>query len=95
MELISKGLAGTLESGDIFIEIEKSEQPGIHIDLQSKVKNQYGKQIYSVITETLKENGIENVNVKAVDQGSLDCTIRARVTTAIYRGCGRTDYRWE
>jgi citrate lyase subunit beta/citryl-CoA lyase len=95
MKLISKGFAGTLESGDIFIEIEKSEQPGIHIDLQSKVKNQYGKQIFSVITETLKENGITNVNVKAVDQGSLDCTIRARVTTAIYRGCGRTDYRWE
>ncbi len=95
MDFLKKGLAGTLESGDIFIEIEKSELPGIHIDLQSKVKNQYGKQILLVITETLKEYGIDNVNVKAIDQGSLDCTIRARVTTAIYRGSGKNDYRWE
>ncbi|MHC1771156.1 MAG: citrate lyase acyl carrier protein [Flexilinea sp.] len=95
MDLISKGIAGSMESGDILIEIEKCEVPGIHVDLKSKVKNQYGNQITKVILDTLAENGIENVNVKAVDQGSLDCTIRARVTTAIYRGCGSTDYQWK
>lgn len=95
MEMIKKGVAGTLESGDIFIEIENSDQPGIQVDLVSPVKNQFGKEITKVIKETLTANGIDNVIVHANDHGSLDCTIRARVTTAVFRGCGRTDFKWE
>lgn len=95
MNLLKKGIAGTLESGDILIEIEQSESPGIHIDLSSKVKNQYGNQILKVIRQTLQEYGIQDAAVRAVDQGSLDCTIRARVTTAIFRGCGSSDYQWK
>jgi len=36
----------------------------------------------------LEELGVENANVEAVDHGALDCTIRARVTTAVRRASG-------
>ena len=45
MELVTKGIAGTLESGDILIEIESRAGGGISIDLKSKVFNQFGEQI--------------------------------------------------
>lgn len=94
MELVTKGIAGTLESGDILIEIESRAGGGISIDLKSKVFNQFGEQILKVIRETIEEYGIHSAVVRAVDQGSLDCTIRARVTAAIHRGCQNHDYQW-
>ena len=80
-------VAGTLESGDIMIQISSGE--GLEIDLQSSVAAQFGSQIKAVITETLKGLGIENAAVKAVDKGALDCTIRARVTAAAVRATGK------
>ena len=53
------------------------------------------RSIRSVITETLTEYGVENAAVTAVDKGALDCTIRARVTAALFRSAGSAAYRWE
>ena len=50
---------------------------------------QFGGQIKKVISETLKELGIKQATVKAVDKGALDCTIKARVTTAVVRATGK------
>lgn len=79
--------AGTLESGDILIQIAPSE--GLEIELQSSVAAQFGRQIKAVITETLEGLGINDAYVKAVDKGALDCTIRARVTAAAVRATGK------
>ena len=79
-------MAGTLESGDIVIQIAPGD--GLTIDLQSSVSAQFGRQIKAVITETLEGLGIENAYVKATDKGALDCTIRARVTAAAVRATG-------
>ena len=38
-----------------------------------------------MIQKVLAEMGVENAVVKAVDHGALDCTIRARTTTAVQR----------
>ncbi|MBQ5983720.1 MAG: citrate lyase acyl carrier protein [Bacteroidales bacterium] len=84
---MKNAVAGTLESGDIMIQISSGE--GLEIDLQSSVAAQFGSQIKAVITETLKGLGIENAAVKAVDKGALDCTIRARVTAAAVRATGK------
>ena len=84
---MKNAVAGTLESGDIMIQISSGE--GLEIDLQSSVAAQFGSQIKAVITETLKGLGIENAAVKAVDKGALDCTIRARVTAAVVRATGK------
>ncbi len=89
------GIAGTLESSDITISIEKNEGRGIEIFLKSTVKEQFGKQIMKVIEETLKEIGVTDVIVNANDKGALDCTIRARVLTAVYRAAKISEFQWE
>ena len=87
MEL-KNAMAGTLESGDILIQIAPSDVDGLHIELDSTVAYQFGEQIKNVIINTLKELGINNANVKATDKGTLDCTIKARVTAAAVRSTG-------
>ena len=84
---IKNAVAGTLESGDIMIQIGPGE--GLQVELQSSVAAQFGRQIKSVITETLEGLGIDNAYVKAMDKGALDCTIRARVTAAAVRATGK------
>ena len=81
--------AGTLESGDILVQIAPSQAEGIEIELQSPVAAQFGRQIKGVILETLQGMDINNVYVKAVDKGALDCTIRARVAAAAVRASGK------
>ena len=51
--------------------------------------------IENVIRETLAAHGIENAEVTAVDKGALDCTVRARVATALTRAAECHDYTWE
>ena len=84
---IKNAVAGTLESGDIMIQIAPGD--GLQVELQSSVAAQFGRQIKAVITETLQGLGIDNANVKATDKGALDCTIRARVTAAAVRATGK------
>lgn len=81
--------AGTLESGDILIQISPSETEGVRIELDSTVAYQFGEQIKKLIAETLAETGIRSAVVKATDKGALDCTIRARVTAAAVRATGK------
>ncbi|MBP3726076.1 MAG: citrate lyase acyl carrier protein [Bacteroidaceae bacterium] len=81
--------AGTLESGDIMIQIVPTDKEGLDIRLDSSVAYQFGEQIEKVIRETLLEQGITQALVTATDKGALDCTIRARVTAAAVRATGK------
>jgi citrate lyase subunit gamma (acyl carrier protein) len=85
------GQAGTIESNDIMITIAPGEN-GIVIDLISPVHNQYGKQIVTVIEDTLTELGIVDAVVMANDKGALDCTIKARVQTAVMRALTKEEF---
>ena len=84
---IKNAVAGTLESGDIMVQIAPGD--GLQVELQSSVAAQFGRQIKALITETLTGLGVENAYVKATDKGALDCTIRARVTAAAVRATGK------
>ncbi|MBR6285192.1 MAG: citrate lyase acyl carrier protein [Muribaculaceae bacterium] len=86
---IKNAIAGTLESGDILIQIAPATEAGLHIELESTVAYQFGAQIKKVITETLTGLGVDTACVKATDKGALDCTIRARVTAAAVRATGK------
>lgn len=88
MEL-RQATAGTLESGDIMIQIAPTDHEGLDIQLQSSVAYQFGNQIRAVISETLEGLGITSAEVHATDKGALDCTIRARTTAAAVRATGR------
>ena len=85
MKLITTGNAGTMESNDIMITVEPSDAGGVQVELTSSVYQQFGKQIIAVIRETAADYGVENALITAVDKGALDCTVRARVATALTR----------
>lgn len=95
MKLITTGNAGTMESNDIMITVEPSDAGGVQVELTSSVYQQFGKQIIAVIRETAADYGVENVLITAVDKGALDCTVRARVATALTRAAQWHDYTWE
>lgn len=86
MVIEKPGQAGTIESNDAFITIAPVKQgDGIKIDLVSPTMQQYGNQIKTVIREALQYYQITDAMVIVNDKGALDCTIRARINTAIKR----------
>lgn len=87
-------MAGTLESSDIMITLKPHGADGIEIELDSTVEKQFGKEIRTVIRDTLAELGVSGVRVVAVDKGALNCTVRARVKTAVCRACEDFSYPW-
>ena len=95
MKLITTGNAGTMEPNDIMITVEPSDAGGVQVELTSSVYQQFGKQIIAVIRETAADYGVENALITAVDKGALDCTVRARVATALTRAAEWHDYTWE
>jgi citrate lyase subunit gamma (acyl carrier protein) len=95
MKIIKTGLAGSLESSDILITIDSNQEKGRDISLNSTVQRQYGKQILKVVNETLDLLSVKDVKVRLEDKGALDCTIRARLESAVYRASGSQTYPWE
>ena len=87
MKLTGKGRAGTLESGDILIEVEPAAGE-TDIFLRSSVMRLYGQQIRAVLLQTLEELDLQGVQLTAQDKGALDCTIKARLRTAVARAGG-------
>ena len=93
MEILKSSVAGTMESSDIMITLEPGSG-SIEIELKSAVDKQFGRQILSVITNTLSELQIKSAKVTAVDKGASDCTIQARVKTAVFRASGESSNEW-
>ena len=85
MEITKIASAGTMESSDVYVEIEPGTN-GIQLELESVVANQFGEAIRSVVQEVLGELGVTGANVRVIDRGALECVIRARVETAVLRG---------
>lgn len=94
MQIKGSASAGTMESGDILIEIEPGEKKEVEVVLKSSVANEFGKQIVKTIYSAVAAFGLEYAVVNAVDKGALDCTIRARVTAACQRATGETAFDW-
>jgi citrate lyase subunit gamma (acyl carrier protein) len=89
MAIVGTGQAGTLESSDIMVTISPAEgAKGIVLELQSPVVKQYGRHIEDLIVSLVREQGLTDVKIFANDRGALDCTIKARVLTAVARSKG-------
>ena len=84
MELKHAAMAGTLESSDVQVTVEPGAG-GLELSLQSSVLSQFGRQIRATVLEVLRNLEVENAVVTVVDRGAIDCTIRARVETALKR----------
>ena len=88
MKIEKAAVAGTLESSDCMVEDGDGE---VDLTLESTVIHQYGNQIRQVVLETLENLDVQNIRIKIVDKGALDCTIRARVEAAVYRSTGQME----
>lgn len=82
------GVAGTLESSDCLVTLEPGDGK-VELELESPVIHQFGHQIRKVALQTLERLGIDNVKIRIVDKGALDCTIKARIECAAFRSIGQ------
>ena len=88
--LIEKSaMAGTLESSDAQVTVEPGN--GLELNIQSSVLNQYGRQIKAAVLETLDRLEVKDAKVTVIDKGALDCTLKARVEGALFRGAEQTE----
>jgi len=87
LEIKKIASAGTMESSDVYVEIEPGNGQ-LEIQLESVVKVQYGAAIEAAVRDVLQEQGITDACVRVNDRGALDCVIRARVEAAVLRGKG-------
>jgi len=87
MEIKKKAVAGTLESSDIYVQVEPNDN-GIDLELQSVVYNQFGEEIERTVREVLNDFDVKNVTIRLKDRGAVECAIRARVETALKRAEG-------
>lgn len=84
MRLQKVAVAGSLESSDVLVTVEPSEEDLI-IDIDSVVIHQFGPQIEASVRDVLGRFSVAHARVRVVDRGAVDCTLRARVETAIRR----------
>ncbi len=82
--LVRKSSAGTMESSDVFVELEPAGE--IEIEIESVVQQQFGQAIEQAVRDVLREQGITGAHIRLTDRGALECVIRARVETAVRRG---------
>lgn len=95
MEVLTNSYAGSLESGDIFVQIKPNADKGILVDLKSTVQRQFGDQIKETAMTTLQKLGVLNALVSMDDKGALDPVIEARVAAAAYRAAQSENFKWE
>ena len=62
---------------------------GIQVEFADKKETYEWEQIQKVVKETLERLEVNDVNIRIVDKGALDCTIKARVECAVYRSVGQ------
>ena len=85
MKIEKMVMAGSLESNDLLVTLSPSEENTLNLTIESIVKKQFGKRIKSIAKEMLKEFNVQKGNIRIQDMGALDCTIKARIETAILR----------
>ena len=94
MEMKIDALAGTLESSDVMVRIGPANEPGIQLEIDSIVKQQFGAAIELVVRETLTQLGVTRANVVVDDKGALECVLKARVQAAALRAAQQSQPQW-
>ncbi len=79
----TNAVAGSLESSDVMISVAPSET--LAVSITSVVMAQWGREIEAVVREVLTANEVTCANVSVHDKGARECTIRARLKTALAR----------
>ncbi|MCD6112943.1 MAG: citrate lyase subunit beta [Bacteroidales bacterium] len=77
------GNKGKKVRSDCFLSLEITNQGGIEIQLQSKVKTLFADSIINLANKVLKYFDIENAKLIIEDFGALDFVIAARIEAAV------------
>lgn len=85
MQIIKSASAGSLESSDVLVTLGPVQNGKLNIVVSSIVEKQFGRRIRRIAEELLKSSGIDSGLVNVQDRGALECTLRARLETAISR----------
>ena len=86
MKIVKNAFAGTLESSDVYVEVRPDDKT--QIEIESVVAAQFGEVIRQTVQQILDTFGVTGVHVVLKDRGALDCTLRARLETALLRAAG-------
>ena len=89
MKIVKNAVAGTLESSDVYVEVHPGDKTQIVIE--SVVAAQFEEAIMQTAQQMLDKFGVTGVHVVLKDRGALDCTIRARLETALRRAAAKED----
>nr|WP_321502180.1 citrate lyase acyl carrier protein [uncultured Dethiosulfovibrio sp.] len=81
---VKTAVAGTLESSDVMVSYSPSDSD-LEIVVESIVVKQRGRLIKSVLEEITSCRGVLKGVLTVQDRGALECTLRARVETALDR----------
>ena len=90
MILKKKSASGTLESSDTMIMIEPDKN-NLQINIESIVIEQFGEEIRNTVTDVCRKYEISRGIITVKDRGALECTIKARLETAILRSGENND----
>lgn len=85
MEIKKSATAGSLESSDVLVTVSPGSAQGVEFKVESIVIKQFGARIRSVTKEVAEAAGVRNATIHVQDRGALECTLRARLETAIAR----------
>ena len=87
-----RGVAGSFESCDALVVVtlplpggEGSASGGVSLHLESPSLAVCGERMRRVALETLRALDVNDADVAISDRGALDCTLAARVETAVRR----------
>ena len=83
MKIEKPACAGTLESSDVYVEV--SPCATVEIEVSSVVAAQFEHLITQTANQVLEQWNVSGARLILKDRGALDCTIRARIETALRR----------
>lgn len=83
MKIVKKAQAGTMQSSDLMVFLEPSDE--LSVEIESTVKKQFEHLIRAKIDEVLGSRGVTAGKVRITDRGALDYALEARLETALKR----------
>jgi len=80
------GVAGRNDSAiksDLFVSVERREEGGLSLTIESKVEAYYGKSLERLAKRVLRTFAVEDASVEIDDRGALPFVVQARLEAAI------------
>lgn len=92
MKICESAVAGTLESSDLFVEVEPNEEFSLWVTSSA---TQFRDAIEQHVRHELDKLNVTNGQWRITDSGALDCIITARLQAAALRGANQQALPWE